>query len=669
MTEANARGSLQHDRLRECLGECSDSLSRQHCTKRRAARREGGGGASLAVEIRSVNGRFLDLAFRLPDELRGLEPALRELLTARFKRGKIELRISGAARAPRAPCREPTPEQLAHLARVDGTVRDRLPHARALSVHEALQWCRGARRHDAARARRRSTPPRRCVERLARGARARRRAPRRRAARARRPPARARRRRPSRWCPAPCSGSSSASSSAGRKRSTRPARRSRAARGDRRSARSTKRPPTRSASTSPRSWRGCARTSTRSTRLLDKGGEIGKRLDFLIQELLREANTLGSKSPSIELTDDLGRHEGRDRAAARAGPERRVSARRWSPSSSATRPTSSTPTSAPRRREALAAVAEVRFNDATQPTPRYRSLVAAARGCDALIAYRQTPGPEALFRELPELLRLHPLRGRHPHVDVAAASAHGVLVDAGERGLVAAVAEWVIAVDDRPRPRHRALRRGRPATTGPSTPFVGRELRGATLGVIGLGRIGARLPISRSRSACACSPPRRSASTTAPAASATSPLVELLGASDFVVCLAPAQADTDKLMNAAAFAAMRRGAFFVNASRGELVDDAALARRARRRDTSAAPRSTSAALPTRCRHRSSSTTRASRDAAHRRPDAARDRAPGARDRRPAREAAQGRVPVGAVNADHADRWRRWHGRQREEGAA
>jgi uncharacterized protein (TIGR00255 family) len=37
-------------------------------------------------------------------------------------------------------------------------------------------------------------------------------------------------------------------------------------------------------------------------RLLDKGGEVGKRLEFLIQELLREANTLGSKSPSIEMT-------------------------------------------------------------------------------------------------------------------------------------------------------------------------------------------------------------------------------------------------------------------------------------------------------------------------------------------------------------------------------
>ncbi len=46
-----------------------------------------------------------------------------------------------------------------------------------------------------------------------------------------------------------------------------------------------------------------APTSTRSTRLLQAGGELGKRLDFLIQELHREANTLGSKSSALELTN------------------------------------------------------------------------------------------------------------------------------------------------------------------------------------------------------------------------------------------------------------------------------------------------------------------------------------------------------------------------------
>jgi uncharacterized protein (TIGR00255 family) len=48
----------------------------------------------LGLEIRAVNSRFLDLSFRLPDELRALEPALRTLLTARLKRGKVEVRAA-----------------------------------------------------------------------------------------------------------------------------------------------------------------------------------------------------------------------------------------------------------------------------------------------------------------------------------------------------------------------------------------------------------------------------------------------------------------------------------------------------------------------------------------------------------------------------------------------
>ncbi len=51
---------------------------------------------------------------------------------------------------------------------------------------------------------------------------------------------------------------------------------------------------------------------------------------------------------------------------------------------------------------------------------------------------------------------------------------------------------------------------------------------------------------------------------------------ELLAASDFVVCLAPANAATENMMNAQAFAAMRPGSCFINAARGDLVDDAAL---------------------------------------------------------------------------------------------
>jgi len=132
--------------------------------------RESGAGAAVAtasvgVEIRSVNGRFLDLALRLPDEYRGLEPALRELLTARFKRGKVELRLTGGGDAER-DLPEPRPEQLDHLVHLQRRVQDRLRDARALSVHEVLQWCRGAAEARTSEAAVMETA-RLCVERLA----------------------------------------------------------------------------------------------------------------------------------------------------------------------------------------------------------------------------------------------------------------------------------------------------------------------------------------------------------------------------------------------------------------------------------------------------------------------------------------------------------------------
>ena len=101
-----------------------------------------GGAATVSVEIRSVNGRFLDLGFRMPEDLRGLEPALRELLTAKLKRGKVELRIN-TQRENESNWPQPQPDQLNKLARLEGSVQNWLPKAQPLSVHEALQWCKG----------------------------------------------------------------------------------------------------------------------------------------------------------------------------------------------------------------------------------------------------------------------------------------------------------------------------------------------------------------------------------------------------------------------------------------------------------------------------------------------------------------------------------------------
>ncbi len=97
---------------------------------------------SVSVEARSVNGRFLDLALRLPDELRGLEPALREQLTSAFRRGKIELRVA-TARETDSALPAPTSDQLNRLAYQQSAVQGWLPQARSLSVNEVLNWCKG----------------------------------------------------------------------------------------------------------------------------------------------------------------------------------------------------------------------------------------------------------------------------------------------------------------------------------------------------------------------------------------------------------------------------------------------------------------------------------------------------------------------------------------------
>lgn len=92
----------------------------------------------LGLEIRAVNSRFLDLTFRLPDELRSQEPALRALLTQRLKRGKVEVRaaidVDASASLP-----QPTPALLQRMQSVQDMVQAWLPDAKGLSVSDALR--------------------------------------------------------------------------------------------------------------------------------------------------------------------------------------------------------------------------------------------------------------------------------------------------------------------------------------------------------------------------------------------------------------------------------------------------------------------------------------------------------------------------------------------------
>ena len=92
----------------------------------------------LGVEIRSVNSRFLDLAFRLPDELRQAEPALRELLTAKLKRGKVEVRVSLES-ATSGNLRAPSSATLQRLGSLEDSIKSWLPQAAALSVADILR--------------------------------------------------------------------------------------------------------------------------------------------------------------------------------------------------------------------------------------------------------------------------------------------------------------------------------------------------------------------------------------------------------------------------------------------------------------------------------------------------------------------------------------------------
>ncbi len=255
--------------------------------------------AAVTVELRSVNGRFLDLALRLPDELRALEPALRELLSQRLRRGKVEMRVT-TQRDTDAAWPNPQPEQLSRLARVESTIQGWLPHAQPLSVHEVLQWCRGGgaveRLDEAA-----LEAARRCVAGLA-DARARegerlvavlmQRIERLRELADQAEPLvpavvqRQQQRFVERWNDA--LAATGAAQSVPREALQERALNEAAAYAIR-------------IDVAEELARLRAHLDELA-RLLKTGGEIGKRLDFLIQELQREANTLGSKSAALELT-------------------------------------------------------------------------------------------------------------------------------------------------------------------------------------------------------------------------------------------------------------------------------------------------------------------------------------------------------------------------------
>ena len=219
---------------------------------------------------------------------------------------------------------------------------------------------------------------------------------------------------------------------------------------------------------------------------------------------------------------------------------------------------------------ALRQVAEVRFNPGNTDlsSPELASLAADSQ---VIISYRQTVGDETLFAASPQLLAFVRCAIDIRNVDVPSASRHGVLVTQASAGFVASVSEWVIGV-------MIDLSRGISASTAqyharqPVPAVMGRELRGSTLGVIGYGQISqylCRVALALGMRVLVHDP----YTTAARKDIEQVELLPLLQRSDYVVCLAAATESTENLMNAAAFSTMQRHAFFINASRGNLVQE------------------------------------------------------------------------------------------------
>ncbi len=97
-------------------------------------------GGTLQLELKSVNSRYLDLHFRVAEELRFVEIPLRELYVSRLARGKLECRLAYNGAARRDEHLVINDELIAALGALDRRVRERMPSAASMSVNEILRW-------------------------------------------------------------------------------------------------------------------------------------------------------------------------------------------------------------------------------------------------------------------------------------------------------------------------------------------------------------------------------------------------------------------------------------------------------------------------------------------------------------------------------------------------
>ena len=221
----------------------------------------------------------------------------------------------------------------------------------------------------------------------------------------------------------------------------------------------------------------------------------------------------------------------------------------------------------------LQALAEVVLHEADEALDA-AGLIEAARDVDIIVADRLTEGRGEIFPLLPKLRAFVRCAVDIRNIDVEAASAAGVLVTRAGPGFVQSVTELALGflVD-----LSRGISRATAEYHSGRTPEVvmGRQLAGSSIGIIGYGSIGrylAQLTSSLGMTVLVADP----YVTVDDADIEHVSLEGLLERSDYVVCLAVANEQTENLIGQAALARMRPHAFFINLSRGNLVDEAAL---------------------------------------------------------------------------------------------
>jgi D-3-phosphoglycerate dehydrogenase / 2-oxoglutarate reductase len=220
----------------------------------------------------------------------------------------------------------------------------------------------------------------------------------------------------------------------------------------------------------------------------------------------------------------------------------------------------------------LQAVAEVKLHQADAALDAI-GLIAAADDVDIIVADRLTAGPSEIFPKLPKLRAFVRCAVDIRNIDVDAASAAGVLVTRAGPGFVQSVAELAIGfmVD-----LSRGVSRASADYHAGRQPAIvmGRQLAGSRLGIIGYGSIGRYLAgIAKvlGMEVLVADP----FATIDDATIRLLPLDDLLDRADFVVCLAIANEKTENLVGQAALVRMQPHAFFINLSRGNLVDEEA----------------------------------------------------------------------------------------------